>query len=179
ILFVGRLAANKCQHDLIDAFAVYLAMYGNCRLILVGGFMEEEKYYQSLKERVRLQGLEGDVLFTGKVTDTILHACYRCADLFWSMSEHEGFGVPLIEAMWFDIPVFAYKSSAVPETLGEGGLLFTDKQDVKELAAAARLLMHDPEVRSKILSGQKQRRGIFLPEAIRLQLDEFIRGMDV
>ncbi len=179
ILFVGRLAANKCQHDLIDAFAVYLAMYGNCRLILVGGFMEEEKYYQSLKERVRLQGLEGDVLFTGKVTDTILHACYRCADLFWSMSEHEGFGVPLIEAMWFDIPVFAFKSSAVPETLGEGGLLFTDKQDFKELAAAARLLMHDSEVRNKILSGQKQRRRIFLPEAIRLQLDEFIRGMDV
>ena len=132
ILFVGRLAANKCQHDLIDAFAVYLAMYGNCRLILVGGFMEEENYYRSLKEQVRLRGLEGDVLFTGKVADTVLHACYRCADLFWSMSEHEGFGVPLIEAMWFDVPVFAYKSSAVPETLGEGGLLFTDKQDLKD-----------------------------------------------
>lgn len=178
ILFVGRLAANKCQHDLIDAFAAYSAIYGNCRLVLVGGFMEEENYYKSLKEQIRVRGLEGDVLFTGKVTDSILHSCYRCAHLFWSMSEHEGFGVPLIEAMWFDIPVLAYKSSAVPETLGEGGLLFTDKQDLNKLAAVARLLMHDPEVRSKILSGQQRRRQVFVPESIQLTLEQFIRGME-
>ncbi|MDH3327867.1 MAG: glycosyltransferase [Desulfobulbaceae bacterium] len=178
ILFVGRLIANKCQHDLIDAFAEYFSMFGNCRLILVGGFIEEENYYQSLKEQVRSRGLEGDVLFTGKVTDSTLHSCYRCADLFWSMSEHEGFGVPLIEAMWFDIPVFAYKSSAVPETLGEGGLLFTDKQNLKELAVAARLLIHDPDVHSRILSGQQQRRKAFLPEVIEPKLDAFVRGMN-
>ncbi|MBU0944972.1 MAG: glycosyltransferase [Proteobacteria bacterium] len=179
ILFVGRLAANKCQHDLIDVFATYLSLYGNCRLILVGGFIEEEAYYQSLKAQVRKLGLEGDVLFTGKVPDSALHACYRCAHLFWSMSEHEGFGVPLIEAMWFDIPVFAYKSSAVPETLGEGGLLFTDKKDRQELAVTAKILMHDPDVRSRIFSGQKRRRNVFLPESIRLQLGKFIRGMNV
>jgi glycosyltransferase involved in cell wall biosynthesis len=178
ILFVGRLVANKCQHDLVNAFAEYFSMYGNCRLILVGGFIEKESYYQSLKEQVRLRGLEGDVLFAGKVTDNILHSCYRCADLFWSMSEHEGFGVPLVEAMWFDIPVLAYKSSAIPETLGEGGLLFTDKQNLKELAVAARLLMHDPDVRARILSGQKRRRKAFLPEAIQPQLDALVRGMN-
>jgi len=178
ILFVGRLVANKCQLDLVNAFAEYLSMYGNCRLILVGGFIEKESYYQSLKEQVRLRGLEGDVLFAGKVTDNILHSCYRCADLFWSMSEHEGFGVPLIEAMWFDVPVLAYKSSAIPETLGEGGLLFTDKQNLKELAVAARLIMHDPDVRPKILSGQKRRRKAFLPEAIQPKLDALVRGMN-
>jgi glycosyltransferase involved in cell wall biosynthesis len=178
ILFVGRLSANKCQHDLIAAFAVYLSMYGNCRLILVGGFMDEERYYQSLKEQVKGLGIEGDVLFTGKVTDNILHACYRCADLFWSMSEHEGFGVPLIEAMWFDIPVLAFKSSAVPETLGEGGLLFTDKRNLKELAVAAKLLMHDPDVRCRIISGQQRRRKAFLPEAIQPKLDVLLRGMN-
>ncbi|MBU1140455.1 MAG: glycosyltransferase [Proteobacteria bacterium] len=178
ILFVGRLAANKCQHDLIDVFASYLSMYGNCRLILVGGFIEEETYYQSLKAQVRRLGLEGDVLFTGKVSDSALHSCYRCADLFWSMSEHEGFGVPLIEAMWFDLPVFAYKSSAVPETLGEGGLLFTDKQDSRYLSATARLLMHDCEVRSKVISAQKQRRKAFLPEAIEPKLEALVRGMN-
>lgn len=179
ILFVGRLAANKCQHDLIDVFATYLSLYGNCRLILVGGFIEEENYYQSLKEQVRLRGLEGDVLFTGKVTDSALHSCYRCADLFWSMSEHEGFGVPLIEAMWFDIPVFAYKSSAVPETLGEGGLLFTDKQNLEELAVTAKLLIYDSDLRHRILSGQQRRRQVFLPETIQLKLDKLLRGMDV
>ena len=179
ILFVGRLVANKCQHDLIDVFACYRSMYGNCRLILVGGFIEEESYYQSLMEQIRRRGLEGDVHFTGKVTDSTLHSCYRCADLYWSMSEHEGFGVPLVEAMWFDIPVFAYKSSAVPETLGEGGLLFTDKQNVNELAAAAHLLIHDFDLRHRILAGQRRRRTAFLPEAIKLKLDELIRGIDV
>lgn len=178
ILFVGRLIANKCQHDLIAAFAEYLSMYGNSRLILVGGFIEEENYYQSLKEQVRLHGLEGDVLFTGKVTDNVLHSCYRCADLFWSMSEHEGFGVPLIEAMWFDIPVFAYKSSAVPETMGEGGLLFTDKGDLRQLAAAARFLMYDRDLRGKILSGQRKRRETFLPEAIGSKLDELVKRLE-
>lgn len=178
ILFVGRLVANKCQHDLIDIFARYLSLYGNCRLILVGGFVEEESYYQSLIGQVKKSGLAGDVLFAGKVSDNILHSCYRCADLYWSMSEHEGFGVPLIEAMWFDIPVFAYKSSAVPETLGEGGLLFTDKEKVDELTAAAHLLLHDADLRRRILAGQRQRRNAFLPEAIKPQLDALVREMN-
>jgi glycosyltransferase involved in cell wall biosynthesis len=178
ILFVGRIVANKCQHDLINAFASYLSLYGNARLILVGGFVDEESYYQDLKKQIRDQGLEGDVLFTGKVPDNLLHACYRCADLFWSMSEHEGFGVPLIEAMWFDIPVFAFKSSAVPETLGEGGLLFTEKGDLPYLAVAARLLMHDLDVRSKVLAGQQCRREVFLPEAVKPGLEALVRGMN-
>ncbi len=178
ILFVGRLVANKCQHDLIEAFAAYRSMYGNCRLILVGGFIEKESYYQRLVELVRQHGLEGDVLFVGKVPDSTLHACYRCTHLYWSMSEHEGFGVPLIEAMWFDIPVLAYKSSAVPETMGVGGLLFTDKKDFGQLAAAARLLIHDPEVKNKVLAGQRKRRNDFLPEAIRPQLEALVRGMN-
>jgi len=178
ILFVGRLVANKCQHDLINGFASYLSMYGNARLILVGGFIEEESYYQDLKRQVREQSLEGDVLFTGKVPDDALHSCYRCADLFWSMSEHEGFGVPLIEAMWFDVPVFAYKSSAVPETLGEGGLLFTGKDDLQSLAVAAKLLMHDPDIRKKVLSGQQNRREVFLPEAIKPRLEELVGEMN-
>ncbi len=171
ILFVGRLVANKCQHDLIRALACYFRLYGNARLILVGGFIEEEKYYQGLKRQIRDMGLEGDVLFTGKIPDTILHACYRCADIFWSMSEHEGFGVPLVEAMWFDVPVFAFKSSAVPETLGEGGLLFTDKNDLERLVVTAHMLIHDHDLRDKVLRGQRVRRKDFLPETIAARLE--------
>lgn len=178
ILFVGRLVSNKCQHDLIEAFAHYLAMYGNARLVLVGGFIEEELYYQSLSQKVKQLGIEGDVLFTGKVSDSTLHACYRCADLYWSMSEHEGFGVPLVEAMWFDVPVFAYKSSAVPETMGPGGMLFTNKSDPQRLAVAARIITHDPDIRGKVLRGQRLRRGDFLPEAINTMLTKLVRGMD-
>lgn len=177
ILFVGRLVANKCQHDLIEAFAVYHRMYGNCRLILVGGFIEEENYYQSLLKRVEQYGLAGEVLFLGKIPDSMLHACYRCSHLFWSMSEHEGFGVPLVESMWFDIPVFAYKSTAVPETLGEGGLLFTGKENHQQLAVAARLLIHDTQLRESIIAAQRRRRVGFLPEMIEPKLDTLVKAM--
>ncbi|GAB4332627.1 MAG: hypothetical protein Kow0089_00620 [Desulfobulbaceae bacterium] len=177
ILFVGRLVPNKCQHHLIEVFAVYRAMYGNARLILVGGFIEEETYYQGLMEQVRSMGLEGDVLFTGKVPDSILHACYRCADLYWSMSEHEGFGVPLIEAMWFEVPVLALGSAAVPETLGEGGILFTSRDDMRKLAACAHLMIHDRTLRARIIAGQRRRREAFLPEAIEPELEKLVEGM--
>lgn len=178
ILFVGRLVSNKCQHDLIQSFAAYHRMYGNCRLVLVGGFVEEESYYQALMQQVRVAGLENDVLFAGKVSDSVLHACYRCAHLYWSMSEHEGFGVPLVEAMWFDLPVLAYKSSAIPETMREGGLFFTDKTDVNELAATARLLIHDKELKNNISLGQQHRRVDFLPEAIEAQLTLLVDQMN-
>jgi glycosyltransferase involved in cell wall biosynthesis len=144
----------------------------------VGGFIKEEAYYQSLVKLIRSSGLDGDVLFTGKVPDSTLHACYRCAHLFWSMSEHEGFGVPLIESMWFDVPVFAYKSSAVPETMGEGGLLFTDKEDMEQLAVAARILIHDAAIHDSIISGQRSRRNVFLPEAIEPMLDALLGRMN-
>jgi glycosyltransferase involved in cell wall biosynthesis len=177
ILFVGRLVANKCQHDLIKAFAAYHAIYGNSRLILVGGYIEEEKYYQSLQQSVARHRLGGDVLFCGKIPDSVLHACYRCSHLFWSMSEHEGFGVPLIESMWFDLPVFAYKCTAVPETIASGGLLFTSKDDLLQLAVTARLLLHDPVLREKMIAAQHRRREDFLPENIEPKLDAIVQRM--
>lgn len=177
ILFVGRLVSNKCQHDLIEHFAAYQSLYGNGRLVLVGGYREDESYYQTLKERVEFHNLQGDVFFTGKVNDNELHACYRCAHLYWSMSEHEGFGVPLIEAMWFDVPVLAYNSSAVGETMGIGGLLFTDKNETNKLAVLAHLLMHDRELRKKVIVAQQQKRQDFLEEAIWPKLDLLLGSM--
>jgi len=177
ILFVGRLAANKCQHDLVRAFAVYRRFDPGARLILVGGFDERDAYYQRLVALVEEHQLQGDVLFTGKVDDAHLHAFFRTAHLFWSMSEHEGFGVPFIEAMWFDIPVLAFKSSAVPETLGPGGLLFDRKDRLEELAVLARLLVHDRRLRRKVLAGQEERRRDFLPGRVLPVLDRLLEKM--
>ncbi len=177
ILFVGRVISNKCQHDLIDAFAVFKNIHKNSRLLVVGGYRKEEKYFQYLKKKTVEMGLEWDVLFLGKVHDDALHACYRCAHLFWSMSEHEGFGVPLIEAMWFDIPVFAYKSSAVPETMGSGGLLFTDKNDLERLAVTAKLLIEDQDVRKSVVTAQKKRIQAFLPEAFEMKVKRLVQRM--
>ncbi len=166
ILFVGRVVRNKCQHDLIRAFSLYRNFDPTARLFLVGGYDEKEAYYQSLVEQISAEGLEGDVFFAGKVDDEHLHSYFRTAHLYWSMSEHEGFGVPFIEAMWFDVPVLAYKSSAIPETLGEGGILFTGKDDLEQVAALAHCLVHNEDLRTRILDAQQRRRQDFLPAAV-------------
>ena len=103
------------------------------------------------------------MVVTNRVSDSQLHAFYRTAHLFWSMSEHEGFCIPLIEAMWFDVPILAFKSSAVPETLGKAGLLFTNKDDFLSLAALAKILVKDEDIKYKVLAAQRRRRMAFTP----------------
>jgi glycosyltransferase involved in cell wall biosynthesis len=90
------------------------------------------------------------------------------------MSEHEGFCVPLVEAMWHDVPVLAYKSSAVTGTLGAGGLLFTHKENVSELAVVAWLLTRDAGLRDKVIAAQRQRRRFCSPAAIAVELEQMV-----
>lgn len=94
------------------------------------------------------------------------------------MSEHEGFGVPLVEAMWFDIPVLAYKSSAIPETLGEAGLIFNTKEDLVQVAALAKLLIHDQKLRINVNYYQNKRRNNFLPSKIQIKINQLITKME-
>jgi glycosyltransferase involved in cell wall biosynthesis len=178
ILFVGRVIDNKCQHDLIRAFAHLRRFDSSARLLLVGGYDEREPYYQTLVRLIEERDLRGDVFFAGKVDDSYLHAYYRTADLYFSMSEHEGFGVPFIEAMWFDVPVLAYRSSAVPETLGQGGVLFTEKDDLEQVAALAHVLISNQDVRGRVLAAQQERRQDFLPDRVLPVLDRLIKKME-
>lgn len=166
LLFVGRYAPNKCQHRLVAVFAHYLTLDPDARLILVGNGDPQDSYVQHLQQTIDHYGIRERVLLPGHITDAQLHAYYRTAHLFWSMSEHEGFCVPLIEAMWFDVPILAYKSSAIPETLDEAGILLTDPSDPRAMAAAAKLLARDPELRAKVLRAQRHRREAFLPQAV-------------
>jgi glycosyltransferase involved in cell wall biosynthesis len=166
LLFVGRIAPNKKQTDLIRAFTEYRRLDPDARLILVGKAEHGDSYAAHLDDMIAAGGLSGDVLMPGSVNDAQLAAYYRTAHLFWSMSEHEGFCVPLIEAMWFDVPVFAYRASAVPETLGDAGLLFTDKEDFRLLAAAAHLIISDEGLRQRIVTEQRLRRSTYLPERV-------------
>jgi glycosyltransferase involved in cell wall biosynthesis len=174
ILFVGRLAPNKRQDDLVEAFAHYLTLDQPARLILAGYGDTSDPYYSHLINTIQRLNLAGHVLVTGQVDDTQLLALYRTAHLFWSMSEHEGFGVPLVEAMWFDIPVLAYKSSAVPETLGKAGLMFTKKDNLVQVAALAKLLVKDESLRAKVIKEQRIRREFFLQTVVNKKLSDLI-----
>jgi glycosyltransferase involved in cell wall biosynthesis len=174
ILFVGRFAPNKKQDDLIFAFSHYLRHDPDARLILVGKPEQTDPYVTHLGDLITRLHLERSVVAPGSITNAELAAYYRTAHLFWSMSEHEGFCVPLIESMWFDVPVLAFKASAVPETLGNAGLMFTNKDNWPELAAVARLVVTDHNLKEKILRSQRARRLEFLPAKIQPLLMEMV-----
>ncbi|MEA5502227.1 glycosyltransferase [Halotia wernerae UHCC 0503] len=177
LLFVGRLAPNKCQDDLIAAFAHYLTMDQQARLILVGCGDSADPYYQHLINTIQKLRLTEFVMLPGQVNYAQLLAFYRTAHLLWSMSEHEGFCVPLIEAMWFDIPILAYKSTAVPETLGDAGLMFNTKNDFVKIAALAKLLVKDKILKSKVIYTQRIRRKEFLTATVIENLNVIISRM--
>jgi glycosyltransferase involved in cell wall biosynthesis len=177
ILFVGRFAPNKKQDELIVAFSRYLEFDPDARLILAGKPEQADPYVTHIGETVAHLGLEGSVWLPGSISTAQLSAYYRTAHLFWSMSEHEGFCVPLVEAMWFDIPILAFKSSAVPETLGPAAMMFSDKSDLGAVAALARLLITDLELHEKVIQAQRSRRIEFLPEKVRPVLRQLIEKL--
>jgi glycosyltransferase involved in cell wall biosynthesis len=129
ILMVGRVAPNKGHPSLIEAFAAYHHDYDrDSRLIIVGKEETRLRNYSALlREMVKRLKLDGAVKFTGGVSDSTLKAYYQCADLFMTASEHEGFCVPLVEAMAMKVPIVAYASSAIPDTVGDAGLVWKER----------------------------------------------------
>lgn len=153
-LFVGRLAANKCQHDVVRAFAMYRRVYnGDARLHLVGG-APAHAYRSALESLVSSLGLRGSVAVAGGVSAGALAAYYRAADVFVCLSEHEGFCAPLLEAMHHSVPVVAYAAAAVPETVGDAALLLTDKSPAVVAAAVDRVLSDGSVWWSLVKAGQ-------------------------
>ncbi len=178
LLFVGRISPNKCQDHLVESFYHYLTMDPDARLILVGKVLPDDAYFDKVASTIHRLGLTESVVITDQVTESQLHAYYRTAHLYWSMSEHEGFGVPLIEAMWFDIPVLAYAVTAVPETMNGAGILFTSKKDLESVAALAKLCVRDAELRRTILRAQRKRRNAFIPKVVFSRLEDWVRKME-
>src|SRR5208337_2608296 len=109
---------------------------------------------------------------TDSVKDLVTY--YKSADLFLSMSEHEGFCVPLVESMYFHVPIIAYSSSAVPNTLDHSGVLVTEKK-YDHVAALIDLVMRDRELLQKIIAGQHQRLAEFAPERTISRLLEVVK----
>lgn len=173
IIFTGRIAPNKKQEDVIAAFYQYQRHYNpHSRLILVGACKEEDVYYRRLRKYVEAIGVK-NVIFTGHVQFREILAYYKIADLFVCMSEHEGFCVPLVEAMIFGIPIMAYDASAVGETMGEGGLLLRDKDPVFAAGCMERLLI-DKQLRAAVARGQKKRLEDFQYEKIAAQFKQYL-----
>jgi L-malate glycosyltransferase len=138
-LFVGRVAPHKAQHDVVSALAVARLRHPQATLRLVGA-PASHLYQHSLTQHINELGLHDAVTFVTGVTHSELLAEYDNADVFVSASDHEGFCVPLIEAMHRRLPIVAFASAAVPETVGSGGLLIDDKSPVALACAVERVV---------------------------------------
>lgn len=157
LLFVGRIAPNKRQQDVIRAFDAYRRSCNpKSRLFLVGSSSGMEKYEKELKELVGELGLENLVIFPGHISFQAILAYYRLADVFVCMSVHEGFCVPLAEAMHFEKPIVARAEAAVPETLGEAGIL-VKSGDPMETAKAIDRALTDQSLREKMKKARSER----------------------
>jgi glycosyltransferase involved in cell wall biosynthesis len=155
LLFVGRIIPNKKIDDLVRVFAFYQRYYEPMsRLLLVGDYRGHERYQGRLQEMVRELRLD-EVVFTGHVDDDELLACYRASQLFLCLSEHEGFCVPLQEAMHFGLPVVAYDAGAVRETLHGGGVLLGEKPP-EVVAGLVHSVLTDERLRRAVLDTQER-----------------------
>ena len=154
LLFVGRIAAAKGQLELIDAFHRFRARYpGESRLVLVGRH-EPGPYIDTLLATIRRHGFDtGAVELTGPIPDDELRRRYAEADLYVSASKHEGFGVPLVEAVAAGVPVLAVGAGAVPYTLGFVPAGLADPTPTG-LADAILTLARDPAARTALLHAQ-------------------------
>jgi glycosyltransferase involved in cell wall biosynthesis len=175
LLFVGRIAPNKRQEDVIKVFHFYKQLDPQARLILAGADIGMEPYRRWLDDLVAQLSLS-DVIFTGHIKLDELAAYYRTARVFICLSEHEGFGVPLVESMYFNLPIVALASSAVPETLAGSGVL-ARRKDYPAIAAAIHQVVQDEMLRQRLIARGRQRLSDFEPQHLIDRLDGYLREM--
>ena len=177
LLFVGRIAPNKKQENVIRAFHSYHRDYHpESRLFLVGSARGTERYLAQLKHYAAALGLEDSVIFPGQISFPAILAYYRLADVFLCMSEHEGFCVPVVEAMYFGKPIIALRAAAVPETMGKAGLLLEDS-DPAVAAAAVDRVMKDEGLRDRLKAERGKQLERFSYESVGEKMKSCIRKM--
>lgn len=165
LLYVGRLAPNKGCDDLIKLFYAYHRHINPATDLWLVGSRSFTAYVRYLEALVARLGLEDVVRFTDRVSLSELRTCYEASDTLLYGSRHEGFGVPLLEAMHFGLPIVAYAAAAVPETLGGAGVLF-NRWAYAEVAELLDLVQVETGFRQQIIAGQRRRLADFDPAIV-------------
>ena len=170
ILAVGQILPQKAVHKVVAAFAKYRESDPTARLWLVGSHAMSEAYLAQVREAIRAHGLEDAATLTGSVPMSALVAYYRGATAFVTLSEHEGFCVPLLEAMRAGLPVVASDAGAIPDTLGDAGILL-GATDPDTVAAALERTVRDAALRKDLIARGRRHLLAFTPEAVADDLD--------
>lgn len=175
ILFVGRAVPGKYVDDVLRVFTAYRRLYQPRSRLLVAGNIHRDAPYGGFLHGLKDQLGPEHIRFMGRVSAAQLSACFASATAYLSMSRHEGFGVPLLEAMYRDVPVVAYGAAAVPETMGGAGLttLSRDPLDVAQLLA---VLEREPALRQQVLTAQHARVASLSQQAVAAQVRTALQG---
>ncbi|MDD5399885.1 MAG: glycosyltransferase [Sulfurimonas sp.] len=177
ILFVGRIVSNKSQEMLIETIYYLKKLLSlKLKLILVGS-TSEQAYFDYLKKLVVSLKLEDSVLFAGKVSQEDLAAYYSAADIYLSLSDHEGFSIPIIEALSYDTLTIAYSTCALPDTLGEQGTIDFKSPDL--VAKYIYDIINDPSLRANILKRQKRHFLKFHQDNLKKNFADFLTAVDI
>jgi glycosyltransferase involved in cell wall biosynthesis len=179
LLFVSRVAPNKRHDDLVRVLAALRATaQPQARLCIVGRTTDTEDYVTALQQLARDLGVSDAVEWAGRLDDDAVGDLYARASVFVCASEHEGFCVPLLEAMAFSVPVVAYAGGAVPDTLGRAGILLRHKDPLVWAAAVDRVL-RDGALRAALAEAGQRRLRDFAPDAVRARLGEALAAIGV
>jgi glycosyltransferase involved in cell wall biosynthesis len=174
-LFVGRIVPNKKIEDYVRLAEQY-KRYVNVhyRFVFVGRYDGVPRYHAAVRALLGEFEIPPDrFLFTGPVPDEDLATYFRMARVYVSLSEHEGFCVPLLEAMAADVPVLAYSAAAIPDTLGGAGVQFSPK-DLEYAAELLGVLALDEDVRRRVIAGQRRRLTDFGDARVERELREIV-----
>ena len=175
-LAVGRIAPNKGLLALVAAFRAYVQRDAKAMLTIAGAYSLADPYYWVLQSAIDAAGVRNRVRLTGSIDDVTLVQTYASHDIYVCLSEHEGFCVPLVEAMMFGLPIVAAPNSAVPETLGEAGII-VEHADAFAVAAVVAEVGGDAELHAKVVAAGQRRLDAFRPEKTLAAFDRVIDGL--
>lgn len=172
-LFVGQQLPHKAHHDVVMAFAAYREAYDPAARLHLVGRDSCPAYALGVRKLVDALGLTDSVELAGSVSAPVLAALYDAADVYVCCSDHEGFCAPLLEAMHHRLPIVAYAAAAVPETVGEAGVLLASKAPAL-VAAAAHRVVADAELRARLVVAGSERAELFTLERSRSEFAQVI-----
>jgi len=177
VLAVGRIVPNKRYEDVILSFYYYNKFInGDSELNIVGNYRDTEKYYIKLLQFSKELGIKVD--FLGFIENKHLAQYYFNSDVFLCMSEHEGFCIPLVECMFFGLPIIAYNSTAIPYTLKDCGVLIYEK-DHKAVAELIDMIVKDGLLRKSIVGKQRARADYFIDDKHAKRLIQIVKRFEI
>ena len=176
LVFVGELSDWEEANDLVRVFLNYLSLERDSRLVVAAIDGMDDAVYERLRGEILRLELQHRMSLARHVTGPQLHAIYSTAALFLSLNHRDTHGMRYVEAMWFDIPVLARKTPVSDDIVGDCSVLMTDQTDIPTIAGLAHVLVHDKDLRTKILAAQRKKRLEHHPDMVVPKLLASIAG---